>query len=233
MYTSYDDDVRDEMTISSETETMTMKVSIPSAMLVISGDGQHKGECLGVYGCFMHGCFNQATTSDNATPRYLYPVAGSGWYNSDLPGKEGGWLKNESKSETVPTTGWKWADGKGGWHDDPTIKITPGKMQSLCETITIQGQGEVVTEHPSSLGTFTRTDKWFNGLPVFINDKGGYLHSSNANTWSVGSKIGGYFIRSTTAPLCPAQTKEWVYWTGKAPGDVKPATITVTCNTTH
>ena len=168
----------------------------------------------------------------NAEPSYLYHVPGEDWWVSGVPGIEEGWLKNESKSETVPTTGWKYLDDDGKqWHSDPSIKITPGKLVSVCDTITIKGDWKVVTMQPDSLGTFTRTDKWFNGKPVFINDKGWYLHSGNGGGWNVGEKIGKYFIHSKTAPLCPAKAEEWVSWTGQGSGRVKPATISVSCST--
>ena len=66
----------------------------------------------------------------------------------------------------MPTTGWKWSNAKGGWHDDPSIKITPGRLETVCDTIIIQGEGEVVTEQPSSLGTFTRNKTWVHGKPM-------------------------------------------------------------------
>jgi len=128
------------------------------------------------------------------------------------------------KSEIVPTSGWQYADGES-WHDDPSIRVTPGKLQSLCDTIIITGEGEVTNKCPQCLGTFSKTEKWWNGQPVWRNDESGYyLHSGSG--WSVGYEIGYYAIKSSSTPMNPADAHTWEYWTGE---EHKPASIRIEC----
>ena len=205
---------------------------LESSLLVISGDGpvtEHEGGSLGLYAYDpVHSCYKQVTTEENAAPRYLYQeVNNQQWMVGPVPGKSDGWLLNRMKSETVPSSGWLWGDGKS-WHDDPSIRVTPGKLPSLCDTIIITGKGEVTNKQPKSLGTFSKTEKWFNGKPVWINSESGYyLNSDNDSRWSVGSKIGNYGIKSSSTPINPADAHTWEYWTGS---DDKPANIIITCS---
>ena len=139
-------------------------------------------------------------------------------------------MKNDTKTETVPSSGWMFHD-KREWKSDPSIKITAGKLKPVSDTITIIGKGSVADKQPGSLGTFTITEKIFNGKPVWKNERGRYLHSANDSTWSVGYEIGSCRIRSSSAPMNPADAHSWVYYSTMW-GDM-PANITVTCSTNN
>ena len=79
---------------------------------------------------------------------------------------------------------------------------------------------------PEKIGVFTRTNKYYIGKSVFVNNSGWYLHSSGDGAWSVGPKIGEAGICSTLTGLWPAQIKTWTYWNG---ADDKPAQVTIKC----
>ena len=66
---------------------------------------------------------------------------------NDTPGEKRGWLSNPSPSKSLPTSGWQWADGKGGWHD-PGVRgggmggqstPTPGGSSCIMVLVTMAG----------------------------------------------------------------------------------------------
>lgn len=195
-----DEKIKNNVKIFSETDSI--KVVIQS--FVMSGDGEH---CLGQY--FYdpkHDCYKQHHT-EGGLHVYIYQV-GKVWYAGWEPGQTEKYvrMKNETGGETVPRTGWQYEEGDK-WVEDKSIEITPGLMKP-CEEVTFIGEGKVVTKHPDYLGTFTRTDEWYCGRPILMNNKGKYLYCFG--DWKVCGKI-GYLsdIRSSTAPLCPADIKNW------------------------
>ena len=117
-------------------------------------------------------------------------------------------MKNTSKSQTLPLTGWMWGDGKQ-LNSDPSVKIKFGPQSSdeQCGDVEIQVRGDAADRWPEGGGVFTRNNKYYNGKSVFVNNNEWYLHCSGDGTWLVGPKIGQSGIRSTSAGLCPAQIK--------------------------
>ena len=60
-------------------------------------------------------------------------------------------------------------------------------------TITIEGRGEVAALYPSHLGTFTQTDEWVNGWPVYQNEEDKILLGGGEDYCLIGQKA---WIRS-------------------------------------
>ena len=154
----------------SESELIDFSPS--STLIVLSSSGgaaKHQGASLGQY-CHDPDkvCYVQSSTEEgkeNYKPRYLYPVDDV-WCVSETLGekKEGLFLKNPTKSQTLPTTGWMYSNGKS-WTADPSLVISPGPL-TLCKSLTATSD---------SLGEFSRTELWWNGKPVFRNRKGRLL----------------------------------------------------------
>ena len=68
------------------------------------------------------------------TSRYMFRDDDSNWWIGKELGKKQGWMKNETKSKIIPTTGWIVADSKNStWLDDPTIKVEMGPLSFFCE----------------------------------------------------------------------------------------------------
>ena len=64
-------------------------------------------------------------------------------------------------------------------------------------TITIEGRGEVAALYPRHLGTFTQTDEWVNGRPVYQNEDGKILLGGGEDCCLIGEKAReGSVIRS-------------------------------------
>ena len=104
----------------TKSDVITMTVNVPHDLIVITGDGTLKqGQCLGLYSHDPeHGCYIQVATEEHWDPAYrvskfVYRASNEVWYISDTPGKLAGQMKNTSKSQTLPLTGWIWGDGKG------------------------------------------------------------------------------------------------------------------------
>ena len=106
-------------------------------------------------------------------------------------------------SDTPPRDGWQYRDD-GEYPDDPSLLITPGPLSPL-KSITVQASGDVV--YPDCLGTFTLTDQWRRGRPVYRNEKGKYLSYSD-DCWE------SEHITCWQSWLCPTLCVVWQYWTG-------------------
>ena len=98
----------------------------------------------------------------------------------------------------------------------------------MSDNISISATGAAARECPKSFGQFTKLDRWFNGRPLFVNNKGQYLHVSNGGYWFVSSELNEPGICSKGAPLCPGDAKNWTYWDGSKHN---PASITIKCGT--
>ena len=119
-------------------------------------------------------------------------------------------------------------DDKDEWQADASLTITVGHLDicsivKITETVQAYGNHWIVQD---TLGVYTRTEKWYNGRPVYIKDNQ-YLHVGNDGNWSVGDQIGSYYIKSTGAPLSPVDAKKWYY---QYRNEDNPADISVKCN---
>ena len=101
--------------------------------------------------------------------------------------------------------------------------ITPGPLSPPL-TITLQAEGELATLFPHHLGTFSKTNQWSRGRPVFRNQEGKLLYYWAR--WRVGDTSDGRgdIQCCESAGLWPAQAAEWRYEEG---GDLRDV-VTVT-----
>ena len=90
--------------------------------------------------------------------------------------------------------------------------ITPGPLSPPL-TITHQSEGELAAKYPHHLGTFTKTDQWSGGRPVFNNQEGKLLYCWEGDYWSVGDTADGWcdIVCGESAGLWPPQAAEWEY----------------------
>ena len=180
-----------------------------------------------------HDCYKQVATEENHYPslrksRFVYQASDEAWYISDKPGKPEGWMYNTSESRTLPLTGWMvWdrppkkiskrkikksfavmlRDSKKG-SNVPSVKIQFGPLTSdqECRNIEIHFSSRKWLTYG---GLFTKTNNFFCGKPVFINDYGQKLHSTDDGDWGIGPVLGYVLIKSSSAGLCPAKIKTW------------------------
>ena len=148
------------------------------------------------------------------------------WYVSDILGEKTGYLKNPTKSKSMPLDGWMYAD-KVTWNADATLVISPGPLSSLCDSLTVSASGPVAEVQPECLGEFSRTEMWWLGRPVFRNSQGWHLYQSPYQGWTVGDKLGKRELIGYMARHCPAGEEIWSYWDGS---NWRPATVKIECN---
>ena len=101
-----------------------------SATVVISSRGgavQHLGGMLGQYEYLEDKEYYVQTSTERCEEwfraRYLFRDEDDKWWVSDIPGEKIGWLYNPRSSQTLPSSGWRYADN-GSWHDDLTMTVT-------------------------------------------------------------------------------------------------------------
>ena len=206
----------------------------PERMIVISSTGgaaQHQG---GVLGQFEYDedkkHYSQTSTEqghENFKAVYCYPDADDRWWVNDTPGEKNGFLRNPSPSKSLPTSGWQYYDGKS-WPDDPTLTISPGPLPPLARQFTVTATGAAAEKWPKYLGVFTRTQRWWNGRPVYTNTQGELLHHGNVDAgWTIGDTLGWRALSGSRAHHSPVSEENWRYWTGS---EDKPASVTVTAS---
>ena len=93
----------------------------------------------------------------------------------------------EEDMDTPPLDGWLFRGVED--HEllqvDTTLVITRGPMHPP-QTILIEATGEVAALYPRHLGTFTMTDEWYNGRPVYKNEDGKILWGGDEDCCLVG-----------------------------------------------
>ena len=131
--------------IHSLTDLMTIKIPLRGVNLTSSGGAsKYKGGCLGQY-CYDPDtdCYVQSNTEaghEKYRPRYIYPVDDV-WYVGDKPGEKGGYMKNPTKSHSLPPLdGWMYADKDNTWAADTTLVISPAPL-TLCDSLTVSASG--------------------------------------------------------------------------------------------
>jgi len=201
-----------------------------SAMVVISsmgGAAQRHGGALGQYEYDEMKGYYQQTSTEQGDERYLYHDEDDKWWVSSTPGEMRGVLLNPSPSKTVPTSGWQYADN-GTFHDDPTLTISPGPLSPLARQFTVTATGAAAKRYPDFLGVFTRSERWCNGRPVYINNQGRLLrHGAGDWGWMIGRALCKGALSGSRAHHSPDSERNWRYltWSGW-----KPASVTVTAS---
>ena len=201
-------------------------------MVVISSTGgaaQHQGEVLGQFEYDLgKGYYEQSCTdkeSEKYEPLYLYPDNNNEWFVNNIHGESSGYLYNPTSSKTLPTSGWRYFDGKT-FHDDPNLTITSGPLPSLCRKYTVNATGAAAEKCSPSLGVFTRTEGWWQGRPVYTNTEGWLLHHGPSDDGWVICWVLGYrpLLRGSRSHPSPDSEENWTFWTGS---EYKPASVTV------
>ena len=204
--------------------------------MVISSSGgaaQLHGGALGQFEYHEDKGYYVQTSTDQSDEkfqaRYLYRDKDDFWSVSDTPGDENSWLHNPNPSPTPPASGWLYADG--GYHDDPTLFVTPGPLPHLPRQFTVTATGAAEKKWPLHLGVFTRTERWWLGRPMYVNTEGALLYYGGISDygWVIGPKLGYSVLRGSKAYHSPASedSYSWSYYTGSESG-WKPTSVTVT-----
>ena len=151
------------------------------------------------------------------------------------------YLKNASNHSKPPNNGWMY-NNNGTFVLDPVLLLSTEPVPPQeCQVITITSTSGASAEY---LGIFTRTDKYLDGRPVFVNKNGKFLKIiSGYSNWGVGDSIykADAKVCSASASLCPAakcarsndrpdmDIKSWFYITG-ARERKEDTTISVACD---
>ena len=144
------------------------------------------------------------------------------WMVTDASGR--GWLLTYSSGRTPPTSStsrWQFYCQKHKqFHYDLTLKVTTGNLPPLPRQFLVTA-GAHGPWH-SCLGVFNRTERWWDGRPVYINTWGMFLyHGPRDFGWVIG-ELGKYVLRGTRARQSPADEDTW----GFVDGSVAPITVT-------
>ena len=240
-----DEEDDDEDDFDGDDYDITFKNSLlrtaPEIIILSSTSGAAKfhGGSLGQY-CLVpnKGWAVQRNTEkgdEQYLPRFIYRMPEDGWWIGNTPGKNSGWLRNATLSDTPPMTGWMYIF-KNKWYEDPSLVITSltppwsADLMSLCDTITMAAWGPAAREQTACLGDFYRMrEMWWNGRPVFRNSFGRLLHQSHNQGWFVGTEFGKTNLSGFTAYHCPADEKNWEYWDGSKHEHL-PAIVKLHCN---
>ena len=202
--------------IQSLTGLMTIKIPLTGVNITSTGGaGKCQGGSLGQY-CYDPdtGFYLQTNTEvgdEKYKPRYIYPVDDE-WWVGPTPGRKLGFMHNPTKSLNMPLVGWMYTDGKGTWHADETLVISPGPL-TLCDSLTVSASGPAAEEQSEKLGEFSRTEMWWNGKPVFRNSQGRLLKQSSKE-WDVGDNLDKAGLRGSFTCHCPGSDENWTYWDG-------------------
>ena len=178
-------------------DMMSVTVKSRFSKLIISGSGEaaaQYGVYLGLYeyrGELNGGGPYYVQTGDGRT-RYLYRDGMRAW-RVDTNLSTLGYVDCSFyhaptvDTDTPPHDGWQY---RVGWQyeHDPSLEITPGPLSPL-QSITVKASGDVAAKYPNCLGTFTLTDQWICGRPVYMNERGKYLSYSVCAGWSIEDLI--------------------------------------------
>ena len=217
----------DQRNQESNTNSGQMEAGRPlpseSQMLVISGKGtmaQVHGDQFGQYEYIRgHKYYKQMTVDEDDSHNYLYRHPETNmWLANSNPFETFGWLENSNGSVSVPSEGWEYYDfDSDSYKLDNSINITMGRLEA-CDTVIIEGEGNVSSEHPEYLGRYIMTEEMFNGRPAwFSSESGGVLYCSQY-FWSVVSSVSGDLVlravygSPTALQLHPTQVTDWEYW---------------------
>ena len=147
---------------------------------------------------------NSETNHENFQSRYVYRDDDGVWWINYDPGEKDGWMKNETKSEEIPTTGWEVNCGSGDWEDDPTLTIRHGPLIPLCDEVTMNVNGPRAQEWSKHVGIYKYSSKWWFGHPVYTNSNGSYL-STSEDGWNFSEELSyrGGGMHASSFNHCP------------------------------
>ena len=238
-------EILERLSVPEEDHFFTARTHVDTNLLVTSSGptAEYCGNMLGLY--------KKAGTHNNC-PYYkqmdiektdnkehvIYRHTELGWAMG--PGLDGFCcLKNASKTESVPLTGWSCLVMDGRFKEDFHLSISSDHPPT-CEYITITASGDAAVRHSTSVGVYTPTQIFSCGRQVFKHQtQERYLRVPQDNVlWYVQDSAGGFIIGSSCAPsMCPADPRartseryrvtSWSNWGG---ADWRYGQITVKCS---
>ena len=217
--------------IDTDSDLMEVKFSLEFSVVISSSGGaaQFCGDYLGQYNyAGEHNgrpYYRQLHTVGSEVIGYLYSGDSNNnhWYvGCELGNTENYRLYNPDASDTPPTTGWKYRHDRKpfGWnyggklfHDDPTLKISPGVLQP-CD-VTVKLSGDVLSKYPEYAGEYHHNGEYCYGRAVYTNNNSKLLYQYYG-VWCVGDSTGGrgkiwskLGVDGGGAPNCPSMVSQW------------------------
>ena len=118
-------------------------------------------------------------------------------------------------------TGWRYYDGDT-WHPDPSLTVIPGSLPPLPSQYTVTASVE--SSEFQYLGVFNKTERWWSGRPVYINDQGEFLYHDSR--WTIGPELGYYSLQGSKSYQSPECEERWTYLPSNGSDD-KPASVKI------
>ena len=123
---------------------------------------------------------------------------------------------NYNNSQTVPSAYWRFRTYSNTWQLDENIRVEYGGLNE-CNLISVHLFGQVARSLEGMEGTYSRTDKWKFGRPIYDNYKGSSLQidmlNDNKGRWTIGLQVWKRWIviQSQNATLYPYDSPVWVF----------------------
>ena len=197
-----------------------MDATYPSVVITSLSSAEQYWFCLGLYRWDDEkNCYHQV---DNYTSeRFLYRVKNGSWYISNKVGKMIGFMKNSSKTSSVPLKGWMVYDSTiKDFHKDISVKIKFGELTEDVISARVRVQFRGALRNPYLDGDYEMTDKFVHGKPIYKNKYGATLFSCQKG-WSIVSPDDIILSKSENG-FCPTQSCTFMgpFPTGTAHGSL-------------
>lgn len=150
--------------------------------------------------------YRQRHTVAGTQPKYLYKDGY--WRVGRELGGSTSYLKNTSRSGSVPSNNWQYYYG-GKLQSDPELTVTTS-LPSVCGVIRISLHGAAATAQPETGGEYRATGDWSAGRPVFSNGVTYLCVRPGKTRWAVRSRPDsdwGARLRSGCVTWCPASPR--------------------------
>ena len=189
---------------------------VSATVVVISSTGvsaEILGEVLGQYEYDEDtGCFVQTSTEQKNEASIRRYLCSKYYQNIKM------WLVTNTPNEDIETihawimskelqTGWIYHDGDDTWKPDPSLTVTSGSLPPLPTQFTVTGE-----IGPSYIGVYNKTERWWSGRPVYVNDQGQLLYHDRC--WLIGDELGYHVLSGSRSYHSPACERSWTYGYG-------------------
>ena len=169
--------------------------------------------------------FKQRSTNQIDESSYLYQFSQNTWIVGPVVGSSSGHLystyNNYNNSQIVPSAFWRFRTYSNTWQLDQTIRVEYGGLNE-CNLISVHLFGRVARALEGMEGTYSKTDKWKFGRPIYDNNKGSSLqidllnhngYSNDKGRWTIGLLVRKRWIvlQSQDATLYPQDSTSWMF----------------------
>ena len=182
-----------------------------SVVITSISSAEQYWHCLGLYRWDDEkNCYKQVSNYGSQEYGYLYRARNGSWYISDTIGMMKGFMKNSSKTSSVPLTGWMYFDFHiKDFHKDTSVKIKFGELtkDDISGKVRVQFKNSVLKNFNHE-GEYEMTGKYVNGKPIYKNNYGICLISDDKG-WSIVGPGTIIFSKSETG-FCPTQSCSFV-----------------------